>query len=345
MEKISITTPDPVSDIYVGESWQSAARLIPGEETVILTDDNVFDIYGSSFPAFPVLRIEPGEGSKNIRTIEKLASEMLEKGVGRDGFILAVGGGVVCDVAGFLSSVYMRGIRCAYVSTTLLSQVDASIGGKTGVNIGNLKNVVGTFRQPEFVICDTSMLSTLPEDEYQSGIAELIKTGLIGDSSIIDALEKRYDDVMGRSRDLLTELVAKAVRFKASVVTRDERESDLRRILNFGHTFGHAIELSRSMKHGFAVAEGMKLAVLFSREKGFIGDYDCSRIISLLEKYRLLSGVMIPAGEMNELAAHDKKRTGSDIHFVFIEKIGSGMVRKLPLGELIGFYTGIMASK
>jgi 3-dehydroquinate synthase len=345
LEKILIHTPGSVSEILVGTEWQTAARLIPSEDTAIVTDTNVFDIYGSMFPAVPVVKIVPGEASKSLKVIERLADELLKAGTGRTGFILAVGGGVVCDLAGFLASVYMRGIRCGYVSTTLLSQVDASTGGKTGVNLGSVKNIIGTFRQPEFVICDPSMLKTLPEEEYLSGLAELIKTGLIGDQSIIDALEDKYEGIMKRDTELLSLLIAKAARFKASVVSEDEKESGLRRILNFGHTYGHAIELVKSAKHGFAVAEGMKLAALFSLEKGFIGKEECSGIVNLLERYNLLRGSMIPAGKMKELVSYDKKRSGSDIHFVFIGAIGRGIVKKLPVEEVTGFYSKITADK
>ncbi|MFH0842717.1 MAG: 3-dehydroquinate synthase [Bacteroidota bacterium] len=345
MEKILIHTPGSVSEILVGAEWQSAARLIPAEDTVIVTDTTVFDIYGGMFPAVPVVKIDPGERSKSLKAIERLADQLLKTGLVRTGFILAVGGGVVCDMAGFLASVFMRGIRCGYVSTTLLSQVDASTGGKTGVNLGSVKNIIGTFRQPEFVICDPSMLKTLPEDEYLSGLAELIKTGLIGDPSIIDALEDKYEEIMNRDTELLPHLVAKAIRFKASVVSEDEKESGLRRILNFGHTYGHAIELVKSAKHGFAVAEGIKLAAHFSLEKGFIGKEEFSRVVNLLKRYNLLQGSMIPAGKMKELVAYDKKRTGTEIHFVFIEAIGRGLVKRLPVEEVTAFYSNLTAEK
>ena len=257
-------------------------------------------------------------------------------GIDRSGFILAIGGGVVCDVSGFLASVYMRGIRCGYVSTTFLSQVDASTGGKTGVNLG--MNVIGNFRQPEFVICDSTMLRTLPDDEYLSGLAELIKTGIIGDPSIIEMLEENYARVILRDRELLSDLVARSVKFKASVVAKDEKESGLRRILNFGHTFGHAIELQGSFKHGFAVASGMELATLFSFKKGLIDKKVCNRVISLLKKYGMLSNYTMPSGIIEEFILHDKKKTGEYIHFVFIEGIGIPCIKKIPLSDVVDFY-------
>jgi len=338
LEKIILTTSESVSGIIVGGKWEAVVKLLPENDVVIITDENVFNIYGKLFPDFPVLKIKPGEESKQLKIIEKLAKRVLEKGIDRSGFILAIGGGVVCDIAGFLASVYMRGVRCGYVSTTLLSQVDASTGGKNGVNLGSVKNVIGNFRQPEFVICDTSMLQTLSQEEYLSGLAELIKTGIIGDESIIEILESRFSDVMKRDRVILMDLVARSVRFKASVVSEDEKESGKRRILNFGHTFGHAVELYQSVKHGFAVASGMVMATAFSHKKGFIGKKEMDRIIGLLNKYNLLNDIDIPAEVLRNLILHDKKKSGDDIHFVFTEGTGKTTVRKIPVKEIFDFY-------
>jgi 3-dehydroquinate synthase len=338
LEKIIITTEDSVSGIMVGARWEAVVKLLPESGVVIITDDNVFELYGGSFPLFPVLKVKPGEVSKQLKIIKNLSEKLLRLGIDRSGFILAIGGGVVCDVAGFLASVYMRGIRCGYVSTTLLSQVDASTGGKNGVNLGNIKNVIGTFRQPEFVICDTTMLRTLPDDEYRSGLAELIKTGFIGDPSIIEVLENSYPEVIKRDRTLLSDLVAKSVKFKGSIVSEDEKENNLRRILNFGHTFGHAIELHESVKHGFAVASGMELSALFSLKKGHLTDSECNRVTDLLRKYDLLKRYSIPTGKIEELILHDKKKSGEDIHFVFLGGIGKAIVEILPVQEVIDFY-------
>jgi 3-dehydroquinate synthase len=338
LERIIIKTPDSVSAIMVGARWEAVTRLLPEEGVVIITDKNVFNLYGMSFPDFPVIKIEPGEVSKKLKTIETLASRLQKLGIDRSGFILAIGGGVVCDITGFLASVYLRGVNCGYVSTTLLSQVDASTGGKNGVNLGSIKNVIGNIRQPEFVICDTTMLRTLPDEEYLSGMAELIKTGIIGDASILEILEKNYARVILRDRKLLSELVARSVKFKASVVAKDEKESGMRRVLNFGHTFGHAIELHESFKHGYAVASGMEMATLFSYSKGLINKKTCNRVINLMKKYNLLNSYNIPPETIEALILHDKKKSGDQIHFVFIQGIGIPEVRKIPIGEVTGFY-------
>jgi 3-dehydroquinate synthase len=338
LEKIIISTGESRSEIMVGNSWESVNALLPDRSVVIITDDNVRGLYEDRFPEFPLFSITPGEGSKKLEVIEHLAEKLLEAGIDRTGFILAVGGGVVCDIAGFLASVYMRGIRCGYVSTSLLSQVDASTGGKNGVNLGDSKNMLGNIRQPEFVICDPAMLVTLPEQEFLSGLAELIKTAVIGDKDLFDLIEQSYTEIMNRDRDLLTVLVAKSVKFKASVVSEDERENGLRRILNFGHTYGHAIELHKAVKHGFAVASGMELAAEFSFERGLIRTCDKERIINLLRKFRLLETHIIPDDQIEQLIMHDKKKSGNDIHFVFTKGIGKAVVEKISVGDVIDFY-------
>jgi 3-dehydroquinate synthase len=338
LERIVIKTPAVRSEILVGENWESVTKLLPEKGVVIITDENIKRIYGSGFPDVPVLSVSPGEGSKKLEVIEFLAAQLLDNGIDRSGFILAVGGGVVCDLAGFLASIYLRGIRCGYVSTSLLSQVDASTGGKNGVNLGGTKNILGNIRQPEFVICDQTMLLTLSEKEYLSGLSELIKTAIIGDEDLFDLIERSYDEIMLRDNTLLTELVTRSVKFKGSVVSEDERETGLRRILNFGHTYGHAVEMQMAVKHGFAVASGMELATCFSFEKGLISMDDKDRIISLLRRFKLLEKHNIPDDQMYKLISHDKKKTGNDINFVFIEGIGNAIIKKVSVSELIDFY-------
>jgi 3-dehydroquinate synthase len=338
LEKIIIDTPGFRSEILVGGKWDSLAGLLNEKAAVIITDDNVNRLYGNRFPELPVLSVAPGEESKKLKVIEFLAEKLLEAGIDRSGFILAIGGGVVCDVAGFLASIYLRGIRCGYISSTLLSQVDASTGGKNGVNLGGTKNILGTIRQPEFVICDPEMLKTLPEEEYLSGLAELIKTAVIGDNELFELIEGSIDEIMERKSDLLTLLVAKSVRFKALVVTEDENERGLRRILNFGHTFGHAFEMQRAVKHGFAVAAGMVLAAEYSFEKKYLSLEEKNRIINLLKIFNLVGRLDISDVQMSKLVSRDKKKTGTDIHFVFAQGIGKATVDKVPVAEALGFY-------
>lgn len=338
LEKIIIDTPGYRSEVLVGEKLENAGTLLPVKGIAIITDDNVLRLYGKSFPEFPVYSVTPGEESKKLEVIERLAEQLLDEGIDRSGFILAVGGGVVCDIAGFLASIYMRGIRCGYVSTTLVSQVDASTGGKNGVNLAGTKNILGTFTQPEFVICDPALLQTLPAREYLSGLAEMIKTAIIGDKYLFDLIEKSVTAIKNRDNDLLTDLVAKSVRFKALVVSEDEKESGIRKILNFGHTFGHAIEMYHSVNHGFAVAAGMKLATDFSFLRGLINKEEKERITGILKRFGLLEDYNIPDNQIDRFILHDKKKSGSEIHFIFTEGIGKAVAEKIPLSEVTDFY-------
>jgi len=338
LEKIVINTPGFISEIHVGEKWETVTELLPESGVVIVTDDNICRLYGDRFPDVPVFIVSHGEESKKLQVIEHLAEKLLDAGIDRNGFILAVGGGVVSDLAGFLASIYMRGIRCGYISTSLLSQVDASTGGKNGVNLGGTKNILGNIRQPEFVFCDPVMLLSLPEDEYLSGLAELIKTAVIGDKELFELIDLNYKGIIDRDHNLLTTLVGKSVSFKASVVSVDEREAGLRRILNFGHTYGHAIEMQMHVKHGFAVAAGMELATDYSYERGLIALSEKERIINMLNRFGLLEKHNIPDDQIDRLILHDKKKSGTGINFVFTVGIGEAMVEKVSIAEVIDFY-------
>jgi 3-dehydroquinate synthase len=338
VEKITIDTSGNKSEIFVGEKWETAFGLVPERGTVIITDTTVSRLYGDRFPGFPVITVTPGEESKKMKVIEDLAGQLLDAGIDRSGFILAIGGGVVCDIAGFLAAIYMRGIRCGYVSTTLLAQVDASTGGKTGVNLGVTKNMLGVIRQPEFVICDTTMLRTLSRQEFLSGLAELIKTAIIGDKSLFEQIESSQEEILKGNTDLLSKLVAKSVRFKGMVVDTDEMETGLRRILNFGHTFGHAIEIQKNLRHGFAVALGMELATEFSYERKLISIEDRNRVICMLKAFKLNNWVDLTDSQMEKLITHDKKKSGNDINFVFIKGIGKAVIEKVSVIELLNFY-------
>jgi len=345
LETIILNTPAAKSEIYVGRQWESVGNLLPDSGVVIITDDNVLRLYGNKFPDFPIFSVASGEESKRISVIENLASKLLNAGIDRGGFLLGIGGGVVGDITGFLASVYMRGIKFGSVSTTLLAQVDASVGGKNGVNLGETKNIIGTIRQPAFVICDPVMLSSLPDDEYFSGLAELIKTAIIGDRDLFEIITENSDEIINRNVELLSMLIAKAVKFKASVVSQDELETGLRRILNFGHTFGHAIELTQNVKHGFAVASGMELDAWFSFIKGFISEDERDKIIDILKRFKLTTTIPTCEDEIRRLILHDKKKAGDAINYVFSQGIGQTVVEKIGIAEIMEFYRAFVSKK
>jgi len=235
----------------------------------------------------------------------------------------------------------MRGIRFGFVPTSLLSQVDASIGGKNGVNLGLAKNMLGTFRHPEFVICDPEMLKTLPGDEFLSGLAEIIKMGLIMDKALIKVLENQSTDILNRDKDILTSLIARSVELKAEVVREDEKESGRRMILNFGHTFGHIIETRAGWKHGFAVACGMIIAVDISVIQDLLAGDERDRIFNLLRRYNLLRKYEISSDQFEKLIVQDKKKSGETLSFVLLQSTGKAVIRKYPVEQLLKIYRSI----
>jgi 3-dehydroquinate synthase len=266
---------------------------------------------------------------------------LIELETDRSAFILAVGGGIVCDVAGFVASTYMRGTPFGFVSTTLLSQVDASVGGKNGVNFGGFKNMVGVFNQPEFVICDLAMLKTLPVREVLCGYAEIIKHGAIADARMLDFLETHRDAALDLDQAIVAFLVYRSVEIKAGVVTRDERERGERRKLNFGHTFGHAIEKLTGIPHGEAVGIGMVLAAKISVQKGHLQPRDAARLERIIASYGLPVQPPVEAQVMLKAVRKDKKRRGARIHFVFLDELGHARVEEISFAELQGLLNAI----
>ena len=245
MEKININLESRYSSVYIGETIRHIGKYAPLPNTVIITDTNLDYHYSQYFAPYRKIVISTGESIKNLATVEKIALELVEIGADRNTFILGVGGGIVSDIAGFAASVYMRGLKFGFVSTSLLSQVDASVGGKNGVNLQGLKNMLGLFNQPEFVICDHEMLSTLPDHEYINGIAELVKTACLDKKGLFEYVSNMRDKILARDTEAVHESVLRCVKFKASVVEEDEHESGIRRILNLGHTVGHGIKSYR----------------------------------------------------------------------------------------------------
>lgn len=324
----------------IGENWQNVETLIPSGDLVIITDENINRLYGSNFPKAHVIVIPAGESSKNFSIIEKITKKILKLNIDRTGFILGIGGGVVCDIAGFVASIYLRGIGFGFISTTLLSQVDASVGGKNGINLGGAKNMIGNFNQPQFVICDQTMLKTLPEDEYISGLGELIKHAIIKDKALLDIVKKEKTKILLRDVKVMENIIAQSVQIKADIVASDEREGGVRRLLNFGHTFGHAIELKYGYSHGMAVATGMVMAAQFSHFRGMINKKELNQVSSVLDSFSLLNNSELSGKVIGKMLIHDKKRTGDSIHFVLLKSIGEAVVEKVSLVDVREFLRG-----
>ena len=245
------------STILIGEGLKNLREHLPVGKVVVITDANVRAIYQKDFPDCDVIEIGTGEKIKTLETVQGIYQNLLAHEADRSTFIVGIGGGIVCDVTGFVASTYMRGLRFGFVPSTLLSQVDASVGGKNGVNFGGYKNIVGVFNQPEFVICDHSLLRTLPKNELLCGFAEIVKHAVIGDAGLFSYLEAHHEKALRLDDEVITKLVYDSVVLKASIVNRDEKEEGERMKLNFGHTFGHAIEKISGLPHGEAVSIGM----------------------------------------------------------------------------------------
>ncbi len=287
-----------------------------------------------------VLYLPGGEDQKRLAPLETLAEEMVARGGDRSSLVIAFGGGIVSDMAGFLAAIFMRGIPVVQVPTTLLAQVDASIGGKTGVNLESGKNLVGSFHQPLAVLIDPAMLDTLPEREYRAGLYEIVKAGIIREPDLFRFLADESAGVLARQPVAVDRIIADSVRMKAEVVSADEREGDLRRILNFGHTFGHALEAETGYTrflHGEAVAWGMRAAVYLGELTGHLSAEDTVEILEAVERYGPIPPLdAIPAERLLARLVHDKKTVRGRIHFVLPVRIGevtvvSGIEEKLVL--------------
>ena len=248
------------SEIFIGPLADILSGVLPEGRVVVVSDSTIDRLYHSVLAQYDTVLIGLGESVKTMQTVEMIYRRFIELGVDRSTFVLAVGGGIVTDVAGFAASTYMRGVKFGFVSTTLLGQVDASVGGKNGVNVDGYKNMAGTFTQPQFVICDPALLRTLPEREFRAGLAEVVKAAIIADADLFGRIERTTFEALRTDTDLLSDAVSAAIRVKADIVERDERESGDRRKLNLGHTLAHAIEkASNRMNHGEAVAVGTVL--------------------------------------------------------------------------------------
>ncbi|MDR2963342.1 MAG: 3-dehydroquinate synthase [Bacteroidales bacterium] len=336
MKQLSIDSTIGSSLILVGERIEHVLNYIPkNKKLAIISDDTVISLYGDRFPkADVVISVPQGEANKTLQSVERMYEQLLDAECDRSAFILAIGGGIVCDISGFVAATFMRGVDFGFVSTTLLSQVDASVGGKNGVNFKGFKNFIGTFCLPKFVICELSMLKTLSPSELLSGMAEVIKHGAIADPDLFTYIEHNPQKVLRYDSDALERFVYDSVIIKSNIVNLDARENGTRRLLNFGHTFGHAIEKIAKLPHGHAVSVGMVLAARLSALHGSLPQAAVERLTALLNVLGLPSAVSIPPEELLAAMRGDKKREGSAIHFVLLSEIGKAYVEKISFTQL-----------
>ena len=337
--RFRVETPQRAYDAIVERG--SVSRLpdfLParaGKVFVVSTED-VWGLHGGKVRealgarSHQVLFFPGGEPRKRLEEVEALAGQMVEGGADRSSVVVAFGGGIVNDVAGFVAAIFMRGVPVIQIPTTLLAQVDAAIGGKTGVNLASGKNLVGSFHQPLAVLIDPDVLRSLPEREYRAGLYEIVKAGVIRDAELFHFLASHAERVLNRDADALEHIIAHAVRIKAEVVSADERESDLRRILNFGHTVGHALEAETHYErflHGEAVAFGMHAATTLADMTGKLAAPDAAAIHALVRRYGPIPPLDgISADRLVARLASDKKTVQGKVHFVLPVRIGEVVV-------------------
>lgn len=301
---------------------------------IVISDATVSALYGDALMAMlkdmhltcDLIEFPAGEKSKNISQILPIVAQLVALGADRSSALIALGGGVTGDIVGFIASIYMRSVPYIQVPTTLLAQVDSSIGGKTGIDLPEGKNLLGTFYQPRVVLTDLRFLDSLPESEFNNGLSEIVKYGIVDDPELLQLLEEGVEDIKKRSREFLSMIVGRSCRIKKEVVEMDEHDRGLRRILNFGHTIGHAVESASdyTLSHGNGVSVGMIGAARISEKLGYLSTHDRERIETLISNLGLLNHIpdTVETSVILSRMKMDKKKKGDDIHFVLLKKLG-----------------------
>ena len=350
MQTIRVDTPSARYDVFTGSGLiptlapriaRVAGKLPP--RVFVLTSPEIWAVWGDTFLrsfAEPptTLFLPAGEKHKNMPSVEKVLRQMIAAGGDRGSLLIAFGGGIVGDVGGFVAAIFMRGIRYVQVPTTFLAQVDSSVGGKTGVNLPDGKNLVGSFHHPLAVFADIDVLGTLPDRELRAGLMESVKAGIIRDRALVRFMEEHADEVLAREPKALEKVIAASIRIKAGVVNRDERESGLRMILNLGHTVGHAIEQVtryKALLHGEAVGWGMIAALYVAHRRGTITGAQAARLEELIHLYGPLPSFKARVANLVVATGSDKKNVSGVRRFILPVGIGdAGVVEDVSRAEL-----------
>jgi 3-dehydroquinate synthase len=349
MRTLKVELGDRAYPIHIGSGLIDSdllATVIRGRQVLVVTNESIAPLYldrvVSALSDFDVATVilPDGESHKHIETLDIIFSEALTRRFSRNATMIALGGGVVGDMVGFSAATYQRGVDFIQIPTTLLSQVDSSVGGKTGVNHRLGKNMIGAFHQPIAVFIDTDVLTTLPDKEMSAGMAEVIKYGLLGDHEFLAWIESNVDSLMAKDAEVISTAIERSCQMKADIVARDEREGGVRALLNLGHTFGHAIEAHLGYGgwlHGEAVGTGMVLAARLSQAMGMLSDTDVARVISICERVALPveppTG-MTPDDFMKHMAV-DKKNVDGRLRLVLMRSFGDAYVEDQAPSELL----------
>lgn len=332
MQKTTFRFGSKSTDYYFAGGFSQLKEIVDKKAAVIITDENVFAAHQNKFKGWNTIVLKAGEQYKIQQTVDAVIEQLIEIGADRRWTLIGVGGGVITDLTGYIASVFLRGIRFGFVPTSLLALVDASIGGKNGIDVGDYKNMVGTINQPSFILHDLIFLNTLPDKEWRNGFAEIIKHACIKDAAMFNELEKRDVNFYQKKKKELCELIQRNALIKTKVVQKDERENGERRLLNFGHTLGHAIENQYQLMHGEAVAIGMGFAARLSGQ--LLKFNEAARIEIVLTQYGLPSAAAYDKNKVFAVLKGDKKKENDIIHFILLDKIGKGIIRTVSLNDL-----------
>jgi 3-dehydroquinate synthase len=313
-------------------SFADLEDLANGRRIVVLTDENVFAAHTRKFKWFDTIVIPAGELYKIQTTVDLVIEQLIACAADRNTILVGVGGGVVTDIAGYVAAIYMRGIAVGFVPTTILAMVDAAIGGKNGIDVGIYKNLAGTIRQPSFLLYDYALLKTLPHEEWVNGFAEVIKHAAIKDASMFKQLQNTKLTTLKRDKELLHQLVMRNAMIKIKIVQQDEFEKGDRKLLNLGHTLGHAIENMLQLPHGHAISIGMVYAAHLSAQ--LIGFKQALPLMQLLEQYELPTHAKFNHKKAVANLIMDKKRSDGAIHFILLQKIGKAIIQPISIEEI-----------
>jgi 3-dehydroquinate synthase len=314
-------------------------ELVDPAKTFLVTDENIFAAHKKKFKGWNVIVLKAGEKHKVQSTVDYVIEQLITYKADRKSFVVGIGGGVITDLTGYAASVYMRGIKFGFVPVSVLAMVDAAIGGKNGVDVGPYKNLVGTINQPDFLLYDTSFLKTLPDSEWVNGFAEIVKHACIKNARLFNELEQNTIRSYKKDASLMNALIKKNAVIKSKVVVADEFEQGERKLLNFGHTWGHAIETKNNLPHGHAVAIGMVMACRLSEK--LTGFRQTERVIKVLKQYGLPVSLEVNKKKVFEVLKMDKKKDAASMNYVLLNDIGKAVVKNIPMNELEELITAI----
>ena len=332
MKSIKIKFSSATVSFILDGKFASIEKLTGKANPIFITDENVYSLYENKFKGKRTVVIPSGEEHKQQSTVDFIIDALLNFGATRDTILIGVGGGVVTDMVGYVAGIYMRGVAVAFVPTTILAMVDASIGGKNGIDVGVYKNMVGLIRQPSFLLYDVDFLKTLPKHQWENGFAEIIKHAAIKDVKMMTELNAHDIAYYQKNTKALKALIEKNVQLKAKVVQKDEFEKGDRKLLNFGHTLGHAIENEHALLHGHAISIGMVYAAKISQVlQGF---KDTGLLVDTLKKYGLPTAMHFDIERAMEVMQKDKKKATAGMQYVLLNKIGKAVYETVPMKAL-----------